>query len=212
MAASGSMTIAETKEDEVEKPPKTYKLVLKLSWKKIKEFFLSNNALDSHKKMKMERKAILYKISKGEPITETEREFLNSSFREMLNLLFQNLEKGLMSYLELEESDSLQLKSFKIRAAAEVISWIKNLDRRISRSLDDIFDSNLPESEMIERTKTILDNLKNELKPENFSEYSSTPEDTNQNGQNLVQQSDSDQGDKRDEGEGLWAYFADLFL
>ena len=214
MATSGSTTVVETVEDEVSKPPKTYKLVLKMSWKKFKEYFQSNDVLDSHKKMKKERKAILNKVNKGEPISEAEREILNSSFRDLLFLLFQNLERCLLSYLELEQSDSPQLQSFKIRAATEVTAWLKNLDRHISKCLEDILDSNLPENEMIEKTKKVLDDLKNEIKPDNFSEFLSMPEDPeiSNDSKGDTQKSDGHKDDYRDEGEGMWDFFSDYFI
>ena len=214
MATPGSMTEVETEtKDEVSKPPKTYKLVLKMSWKKFKEYFQSNDVLDSHKKMKKERKAILNKVNKGEPISEEEREILNSSFRELLFMLFQNVERCLLSYLELEQSDSPQLQSFKIRAATDVTLWLKHLDSHISKCLEDILDSNLPEDEMIEKTKKVLDDLKNELKPDNFSEFLSAPEDPEISSKDASnQQSYGDKDDNREEGEGMWDFFADFFI
>lgn len=212
MATSGSMTEIETTKDEVSKPPKTYKLVLKMSWKRFKEYFQSNDVLDSHKKMKKERKAILNKVNKGEPISEAEREILNSSFRELLFMLFQNIERCLLSYLELEQSDSPRLQSFKLLAAIEVTAWLKNLDSRISKCLEEILDANLPENEMIEKTKKILDDLKNELKPDNFSEFLSTPEDSEISSKDASdQQSNGDKDDNRTEGEGMWDFFAPYF-
>ena len=223
--ATGSMTVVETgveaielettDDHEVPKPPKTYKLVLKMSWKRFKDFFQSKEVIDSQKKIKKERKAILYKIDKGEPISETEREILNSSFKQTLILLFQNLQTFVLSYLELEESDSPQLQSFKLLAANDVILWLKNLDRHISKVLDDILDSTLPEHEMIAKTRKVLDDLKNEIKPENFSEILATPA----NSETSVDQNPTDESAEVDknkhsnEEDGIWDYLlGDWFI
>ena len=146
------MTVVET-QDEVPKLPKTLKLVLKMAWKLFKVYCLSNNALDLQKKMKKERKAILNKIDKDEHISKKDREFLNSSVKQMLFLLFQNIEKSLLNYLELEENDSPELQTFKLLAAIEATSWLKNLDHHISKSLESILDFDLPENKMVAKTK-----------------------------------------------------------
>ena len=174
MATSGSMTVTETT-NEVPKPPKTYRLILRMSWKRFKDYFQSKDVVDSQKKMREERKAILHKIDNGEPISEAEREMLNSSFKQTLLTLFQNLQTFLLNYLQLEESDNPQLQSFKLLAAHDVTLWLKNLDVHISKTLEDIIDRSLPGKEMISKAQKVLNELKNELKPENFSEFLSLP-------------------------------------
>ena len=197
MATSGSIvpTKVETKVETAPKQPKTYKMVLKMSWKRFKEFFQSKEVSDSQKKIQKERKAILSKINKGEHISEEERDFLNKSFKQMVLSLFQNLENFLFSYLELEENDSQQLQSFKLTAATEITAWLKHLDVHISKCLEEILDPNMPENEMLAKTQKILDDLKNEIKPENFSDISSASETLNENYQ--TQQYD-------EEEEGMW--------
>ena len=142
-----------------------------MAWKSFKEYCLSNNALDLQKKIKKERKAILNKIDKGEHISEKECEFLNSSFKQMLFSLFQNLEKCLLNYLELEENNSPELQTFELLAAMEATSWLKNLDHHISKSLESILNSDFPENKMVAKTKKVLNDLKNEIKPKDFSQF-----------------------------------------
>ena len=205
MATSGSVVITkvEDKAETTPKQPKTYRMVLKMSWKRFKEFFQSKEASDSQKKMQKERKAILSKINKGEHISDEERDFLNKSFKQMILSLFQNLENFLFSYLELEENDSQQLQSFKLTAATEITAWLKYLDVHISKCLEEILDPNMPENEMLVKTQKILDDLKNEIKPENFSDISSASETLNENFQ--TQQYDDE--------EGIWdTIFADYFI
>lgn len=211
MAALGSITTAVEAKDEVPKPPKTYRLVLKMSWKRFKECFVSKDALDSQEKMKKERKAILNKVRKGEEISEAERELLNSSFKEMLLSLFDNLQTCLLNYLELEEHDSPKLQSFKMLAAVEVTAWLKNLDLHISKSLEAIVDPNLPQQEMIAKTKEVIEALKNEIKPENFSDYLSMPvdpeiSDETEDDLNLTQESNEEDGVVWDVIFGDWFF------
>ena len=174
MATSRSVTVAETI-NETPTPPKTYRIILKMSWKKFKDYFLSKEVVDTQKKIREERKLILRKIDKGEQISEEERKTLNSSFKQTLLTLFENLQAFLLNYLQLEESDNPQLQSFKLLAANDVTLWLKNLDIHISKTLEDILNPNLPGKEMISKAKKALNDLKQELKPENFSDVLSKP-------------------------------------